>query len=89
MKRLTMQRLQLDRPTEATRRPTSGAACPCASCRGKLSVYATSVNIAAGLRTRYLACDVCGYKPKGNKRIIPLEYAPPQPSRSSVRPTDP
>lgn len=87
MKRLAMQRLQLDRPTEATRRPTQlGGACPCSGCQGKISVYSTIVNAAAGVRVRYLACDICNHKPADNKRIVPLEHAPPRSARSSIRP---
>lgn len=29
-----------------------------------------------GARIRYLGCRACGYRPKGNKRIIALEFAP-------------
>ena len=29
-----------------------------------------------GARIRYLGCRCCGYRPKENKRIVSLEFAP-------------
>lgn len=36
-----------------------------------------------GTRIRYLGCRACGYRPKGNKRIVPLEFAPSR--REAIR----
>lgn len=57
--------------------------CPhCRACGQVTSVGRTPViqvvNTEANgsVRIRYLGCRVCGYRPKGNKRIVPLEFAP-------------
>jgi hypothetical protein len=58
------------------RRYNSGDRCECAQCQGKLSVYSTHVKPDAGVRVRYLSCDICHWRPVENKVIVPLAYAP-------------
>ena len=56
--------------------------CECAACAGKLTVYCTIANEDTGLRTQYLSCDVCNWKPADNKVIVPLEFSPVRKGRS-------
>lgn len=63
------------------RKPQSGDRCRMPGCGGKLKTYSTRV--VADVRVRYLECDECGYKPLGNKLIIPLRFAPPRRRRAS------
>ena len=58
---------------DAAKRRT-GDPCDAAGCAGRLVVYATRA--VGDSRVRYLHCNACGRKPRGNKWIIPLEYAP-------------
>lgn len=36
-------------------------------------------------RVRYYSCSNCGFKPKNNKQIIPIEYAPRKRLRIKMR----
>lgn len=58
---------------------------PCPQCRALRRLNSAGrppviqvVNTEAdgGVRIRYLGCRCCGYRPKGNKRIVALEFAP-------------
>lgn len=48
--------------------------CPSANCRGKVVVVQTLV--CGDQRIRYYGCRLCGRRPRDNKRIVPLIYAP-------------
>lgn len=55
----------------------SGDACPrCGA--GRIGVLNTVVHAEDGYRVRSLGCRGCGFRPDDNKRLVPLEYAPPQ-----------
>lgn len=58
---------------------------PCPQCRaaGRLTrvgkrplIQVVNTETDGGVRIRYLGCRCCGYRPRGNKRVIPLEFAP-------------
>lgn len=57
---------------------------PCPQCRacGRLTpagrvplIQVVNTEADGGVRIRYLGCRCCGYRPKGNKRVVPLEFA--------------
>lgn len=58
---------------------------PCPRCRAERRFTPTGkppviqiVNTEANgcSRIRYLGCRLCGFRPRGNKRIVALEFAP-------------
>ena len=65
------------RPLEIRRPHRPGDACECAACRGRLRVYTTRI-VSETQRVQYLECNLCAWKPDDNKRIVPLEFAPPR-----------
>lgn len=50
--------------------------CPQPKCPGVMHVANTKVDEEAGMRIRYLACSVCGFRPANNALMVPLEFAP-------------
>lgn len=48
----------------------------CSQCGAMLQVLNTK--IVGDSRIRYYGCRSCGFRPPKNKRIVPLEYAPPR-----------
>lgn len=63
--------------------PQIGDRCPRDSCDGVLGVYSTRIVETAGVRIRYLSCNVCGCRPEANQQVVPLRYSPPR--RASSR----
>jgi hypothetical protein len=61
MIRLSMERLK------QTRKHVPGEACGCANCRGSLYVYASRT--VGGIKTQYLECNTCDWKPEDNKIV--------------------
>ena len=49
---------------------------PCPRCGAILGVVNT--RIIGQTRVRYIGCHGCGFRPEGNKMVIPLVYAPPR-----------
>lgn len=65
-------------------KPMAEASChgaPCPRCGSTIGVYSTRVE--GQRRVRYLRCPTCHYKPRKNKVIVPLAFAPGQ---STARP---
>lgn len=48
--------------------------CPTKGCGGKVVVVQSLV--IGDMRIRYYGCRTCGRRPRDNKRIVPLIYAP-------------
>lgn len=65
--------------------PHIGDPCPRDACSGVLKVYSTKVLIAERRRIRYLHCRCCKCRPENNQEVLPLEFAPPQQTRITVR----
>lgn len=63
---------------------------PCPQCRAGQRLTSTgrtpviqvlNTEAGSGVRIRYLGCRSCGYRPKANKRILSLEFAPSRRAR--------
>lgn len=65
--------------------PQIGDPCPRENCDGVLGVLNTKVLLAERLRMRYLGCRKCGCRPENNQQVLPLQYAPPQTAKVTVR----
>jgi len=55
---------------------THGSRCP--NCGSIIGVYSTRVE--GDVRIRYLGCS-CGFKPRQNKVVVPIRFAPERAGR--------
>ena len=39
-------------------------------------IQVVNTRVEADVRVRYLGCRRCGFRPRGNKRVVPIEAAP-------------
>ena len=55
----------------------------CEKCGARLQVVNTK--IIGESRVRYYGCRDCGFRPPGNKHVLPLRYSPPRATSSKMR----
>lgn len=64
--------------------PQIGDPCPREHCRGVLGVGTSKPKPEEGVRIRYLACKLCNSSPANNKQVLPLQYSPMRPKKTSA-----
>jgi len=50
---------------------------PCPACDAG-SIQVVNTFVTGRNRVRYLGCRTCGFRPTGNKVVVPVKFAPPR-----------